>query len=72
MPKFTISLKAARINAEKEQDEVAKYVGVTTKTIQNYENGKTIPAYDTVEKMCEFYGIEMSYIFLGRKSAKSV
>ncbi|MEJ9209654.1 helix-turn-helix transcriptional regulator, partial [Paenibacillus larvae] len=36
---FQISLKAARVNAELEQEVAASKIGVTAKTLSNYERG---------------------------------
>ncbi|EON70326.1 helix-turn-helix domain-containing protein [Lysinibacillus sphaericus] len=38
---FQISLKATRINAELEQADVAFKMGITAKTLSNYEKGIT-------------------------------
>lgn len=52
-----ISLAAARVNANLQQEEAAKKVGVTAKTLRNYERGITaIPAV-TLRKVSEVYGI---------------
>ncbi|MFY0518157.1 helix-turn-helix domain-containing protein [Lysinibacillus sp. UGB7] len=41
---FQISLKATRINAELEQADAAFKMGITAKTLRNYEKGiTTIP-----------------------------
>lgn len=41
-----ISLKAARVNADLKQEEAANELGVTAKTLRNYENGATgIPGH---------------------------
>ncbi len=41
---FQISLKATRINAELEQADAAFKMGITAKTLSNYEKGiTTIP-----------------------------
>lgn len=52
-----ISLAAARVNANLQQEEAAKKVGVTAKTLRNYERGITaIPAV-TLRKVSEVYEI---------------
>lgn len=41
-----ISLAAARVNSNMRQDEAAKAIGVTAKTLRNYERGTTaIPSH---------------------------
>ncbi|MFR2614039.1 MAG: helix-turn-helix domain-containing protein, partial [Subdoligranulum sp.] len=45
-----ISLAAARVNAGLNQQEAAKALGVSVATLQNYESGKTVPQWGTVQK----------------------
>lgn len=71
MPKFTISLKAARVNAHKKVNEVADYMGVTGRTILNWEAGKTVPGYPEAIKLAQFYGLETEHIFFGQHIALS-
>jgi DNA-binding XRE family transcriptional regulator len=55
-------LKAARINAEKTQEEVATYLGKTRMTIRSYETYKTKPDVETAKKIAEFYGMSIDDI----------
>ena len=50
-----ITLKAARINAELTQKEAAKRLGVSNKTVCNWEKGKTFPDADMINSICELY-----------------
>lgn len=72
MENIKISLKAARINANKTLNDTANYIGLSTRTIQSYEKGKTIPDYEVAEKLSEFYNIPLDYIFLKRNIAKAL
>ena len=51
MDNFKITIAAARVNAKKTQEEVAKALHVGKQTIGSWENGKTSP---TVDKAIEF------------------
>lgn len=54
---FQISLAAARVNAGLSQQDASKKIGVTAKTLRNYEKGKTaIPAH-TLKRVSKIYGI---------------
>jgi DNA-binding XRE family transcriptional regulator len=55
-------LKAARINAEKTQEEIATHLGKTRMTIRSYENYKTKPDVETAKKIAEFYGMSIDDI----------
>lgn len=54
-----ISLKAARTNAGFSQEDVARELNVSKKTIHNWENGTTFPRPDKIDALCELY--KMSY-----------
>lgn len=53
-----ITIKAARINAKLSQDEACKIIGVSKKTLSNWENGITFPKQPQIEKMCLAYQVK--------------
>ncbi len=55
-------LKAARINAEKTQEETGAHIGKTKATIRSYENYKSKPDVETAKKLAEFYGVSVDDI----------
>lgn len=61
---FQISLAAARVNAGLFQDKAAKMIGVTPKTLRNYEQGKTAIPSIKLRKAAEVYGIKEDRIRL--------
>ena len=63
---MTILLKAARINAEKTQEEAGAYVGKTKQTIANYESYTSIPDIETAKKLAAFYGLTVNDIVWSR------
>lgn len=63
-----ISLAAARVNAGLSQQEAAKKLGVSVATLQNYESGKTVPQWGTVQKIEKVYKFPADYIFLSKCS----
>lgn len=67
-----IQLKAARVNANLTQNEAAKRLNISKATLQNYENGKTVPQWDMVKKIGELYNYPTDYIFFGSDYALSV
>lgn len=62
--KFQITLAAARVNAGYNQLEGAKLIGITPKTLRNYENGVTTIPAPTLRKAAKVYGIPEDYIKL--------
>lgn len=52
-----MTMKAARINRNMTQEEVAEKLNVTKKTVSSWENGRTLPGLDKIEAICELYGL---------------
>ncbi len=59
-----VSLKAARINANLQQDQVANKIGVDRTTIGKWENGKSAPSAPQFIRLCGLYGVSVDDIFL--------
>lgn len=53
---FKINLRAARVNAELEQSDVARELGINICTVSSWETGKTRPSLENFRKMCRLYG----------------
>lgn len=64
MDKLQISLAAARVNAGLTQDDVAKHMKVSKKTIVNWEKGKVKPSLATIKMLSLLYHIPIDNIFL--------
>lgn len=52
------------------QAEVAKALKVSNKTIVNWENGKVIPSFASLNTLAQIYKIPIDYIFLPSNSLK--
>lgn len=57
-----ISLKSARVNAGYTQKEVAEKLGVSNKTVNNWEKGTSYPKADKVDAICKLYGVSYDHI----------
>lgn len=68
MPTINISLKAARVNANLTQRELAEALNVTVDTVLNWENGKSEPKLSQLKRISELSGIPMDFIFVPMKS----
>lgn len=53
-----ITLKAARANKRWTQQDLAKAVEVTKKTVGAWENGKSMPKVDKIERICSVLGVK--------------
>lgn len=65
---YQVSLRAARVNRGLCQADTAKHVGVSVKTIWNWETGRTFPPADALVALCELYDVPLDNIFLPRRS----
>lgn len=68
METLQISLAAARVNAGLTQKDVAEKLHVSKRTLINWEKGKVIPSFATVNALSGLYNIPEDNIFLPNKS----
>jgi transcriptional regulator with XRE-family HTH domain len=67
-----ISIRAARVNAGFSQKEAAALLGVSNKTLSNWENGITFPPANKINAICELYGVTYDHLnFLPADSLKA-
>lgn len=71
MERLRISLKAARVNADLSQQEAAIKLGISKATLQNYENGKTVPNWELVRRIESTYGISTENLFFPSVTLKA-
>ena len=65
-----MTLRAARVNANLAQKEAALKLGVSNKTLSNWENGVSIPKADKIDAICTLYGVPYdNIIFLDKENA---
>lgn len=53
-----VTMKAARVNVGLSQAEAAKKVGISLRTLQNWEAGATCPRADKLPAICKAYNCE--------------
>jgi DNA-binding XRE family transcriptional regulator len=63
-----ISLAAARVNAKLTQEDVAKSLKVSKKTVINWEKGAVTPSFAILDTLSRLYNMPLDYIFLPTKS----
>ena len=66
-----VSMKAMRINAQMSQAQVAKELGITTKTVQNWEKNVCAPDAMQFARLCRLFNCSRDDIFLPDSLAKS-
>lgn len=59
-----ITLEAARVNAHMTQEAAAKELGLSVRTLANYEKGVTSPTFALLGKISKLYNFPLDYIFL--------
>lgn len=59
---FQISLKAARVNADMTQEDVANVLDRNKQTIVNWENGITKISITDFKKLADLYQIPIEYL----------
>ena len=64
MEKLRISLAAARVNAGLTQEDVAKELSISKQTVINWEKGRVIPNFATLNTLSSLYRISMDDIIL--------
>ncbi len=62
---FGKRLKRLRNDKEITQKELAKYLGVSDRSVGYYETGQRTPPPDILKKIADFFGVSVDYL-LGR------
>lgn len=62
-----ITLAAARVNAGYSQKEAAKLLGVSNKTVWQWENGVTMPTVEKINAICALYSVSYDNIDFSRR-----
>lgn len=57
-----ITLEAARVNAGYSQKEAAVLLGVSNKTLGNWENGISFPPANKIPEICDLYAVDYNHI----------
>lgn len=61
-----LRLKELRKERKLTQVEIANYLGVENPTISNYELGKSEPAASLLQRLADFYGVQVEWLITGR------
>lgn len=45
------------------QQELAKAIGISREALSGYEQGRREPSLDTLEKLADYFGVSLDYLF---------
>lgn len=51
---------------------VHKETGISTATLSDWKNGKSQPKKDKIEKICEYFGVPLSYFYSEESSSQEL
>ena len=63
---FSVRLKELRLQHGFSQEELAEKIGIKRNSYSDWENGKSKPNYEKLEKIADFFGVSLDWLF-GRK-----
>jgi DNA-binding XRE family transcriptional regulator len=62
MDNFQISLAAARVNADKTQEDISNFMHVSKNTVVNWEKGTTEPTISQARKLAAYLNMPLDRI----------
>lgn len=62
MSEFHKRLKSLRKERQKNQEDLAKLLGVTRATISAYETDKIMPPYDKLQMLSDYFSVSIEYL----------
>lgn len=62
MSNFSQRLRDLRASANISQEELARRLKVTRSCIGNYEQGKREPNFEDLERIADYFNVDMSYL----------
>lgn len=64
-----MSIKSARLKADKKVREVMEYMGVSDAAVYQWETGETTPRPEKLIKLADFYGCTVDELLRGQHGA---
>ena len=55
------------LRGKKTQEEVANHIGVSRARYSHYENGRSEPDYDTLQKLADYFKVSTDYLLTGKE-----
>ena len=60
---FSARLKELRLQHGFSQEELAEKIGIKRNSYSDWENGKCKPNYEKLEKIADFFGVSLDWLF---------
>lgn len=60
---FSVRLKELRLQHGFNQEELAEKIGIKRNSYSDWENGKCKPNYEKLEKIADFFGVSLDWLF---------
>lgn len=61
---YQVSIKAARVNADLSMQQAAQLLGITERTLYEWERGKRAIPFDAIKTMCSAYNVPIELLRL--------
>ncbi len=63
MNTFGKILRSLRIESDLTQEELGKKINISKQAISNYEQGRREPDYENLEKIADFFNVDIDYLY---------
>ena len=60
---FSVRLKELRLQHGFSQEELVEQIGIKQSSYSDWENGKCKPNYEKLEKIADFFGVSLDWLF---------
>lgn len=60
---FSVRLKELRLQHGFSQEELAEQIGIKQNSYSDWEHGKCKPNYEKLEKIADFFGVSLDWLF---------
>ncbi len=54
------------LRGKRTQEEIASHIGVSRARYSHYENGRSEPDYDTLQKLADYFQVTTDYLLTGK------
>ena len=70
MTRIGENIRRLRLEKEMSQEELANQIFTTRQTVSNYENGRSVPDLQTIEKLSEIFEVDPETLLYGNQKSE--